>query len=600
MTAAGRGAGRSADSGRRAASWSAHFLPSAALGACVALFLAIAVHQLPLPGLYYDEALDLAPMLPVLRGEPTELLRGIGIPLGGVTYPVMLMDYMGSLNGYLSAPFLAILGPGVAAARLQPILFSALTILLAYALARAWFGRGAGLLTALLLAVNPSFIWFSRQGISVTSSMTVFSLASLLLLDRWRRANLPPPISTLHSPISTPRSPLPHLSPRLALLLAGVCLGLGVWDKLIFLWWIIVVGVMALAWLTGGVRARLGRLIRALPWAALGFAAGAAPLIYYNLHDLLSGPFDLRNAHTLSLLLRSLLEPTAYGVNNLDVLANLGKALADFQVFVDGSYFWYNGVPFSNVYAMPALAIAAAAGSLLALRRGAALRRRWFAVLAAIAVTVAASAFTVSGLWATHLFILVPLPQMTVAVAAAWLARDIAGRLSRPTRWLPALLAALLLALPVSRDVWVSQQHHATLAETGGSGRFSDAIYKLAAYLDAQGAAPVAPQPAPQPVALDWGIEKNVRVLTADRVRPVEIFGFTPEPGAAFEQQARDLLRDPSRRYVVLWDQFAVYNRRLAFTQIARQAGLDVVETFIAHERSGLPVYVVLQAQAKP
>ena len=63
-------------------------------------------------------------------------------------------------------------------------------------------------------------------------------------------------------------------------------------------------------------------------------------------------------------------------------------------------------------------------GSLLALHRGAALRRRWFAVLAAIAVTVAASAFTVSGLWATHLFILVPLPQMTVAVAAAWLARS--------------------------------------------------------------------------------------------------------------------------------------------------------------------------------
>jgi 4-amino-4-deoxy-L-arabinose transferase-like glycosyltransferase len=589
MTAVGRGAGRSAGIGRRAAAWPAHLLPSAALGGCVALFLAIALHQLPLPGLYYDEALDLAPMLPLLRGEPTELLRGIGVTLAGRSYPVMLMDYMGSLNGYLSLPFLATLGPGVAAARLQPILFSALAIVLACALARAWFGRAAGLLTALLLAVNPSFIWFSRQGISVTSTMTVFSLASLLLLDAWRRANPHSPISNLQSPVPNPSSPFP----RLPLLLAGACLGLGLWDKLIFLWWIIVVGVMALAWLTGGARARLGRLARALPWAALGFLAGAGPLIYYNLRDLLAGPFDLRNAHTLHLLLRSLLEPTAYGVNNLDVLANLGKALADFQVFVDGSYFWYNGVPFSNVFAMPALAIAAAAGSLLALRRPVGERRRWFAVLASIAATVAASAFTVSGLWATHLFILVPLPQMALAAAAAWLARTAAGRLhpARPA-WLAAGLAALLLALPVSRDLWVSQQHHATLAETGGSGRFSDAVYKLAAYLDAQGIA--------QPVALDWGIEKNVRVLTADRVRPVEIFGFTPEPGAAFEEQARALLRDPSRRYVVLWDRFAVYNRRLAFEQIARQMGLDVAEAFIAHERSGLPVYVVLQAQAKP
>ncbi len=148
-----------------------------------------------------------------------------------------------------------------------------------------------------------------------------------------------------------------------------------------------------------------------------------------------------------------------------------------------------------------------------------------------------------------------------------------------------------MLVLPASRDLWVSRQHHATLAETGGSGRFSDAVYKLAAHFDAQGVA--------EPIALDWGIERNVRVLTADRVRPVEVFGFTPQPDAAFEQRARELLADLSRQYVVLWDRFAVYNRRSAFTQIAQQMGLEIVETFIAHERSGLPVYVVLQAQPR-
>ena len=54
---------------------------------------------------------------------------------------------------------------------------------------------------------------------------------------------------------------------------------------------------------------------------------------------------------------------------------------------------------------------------------------------------------------------------------------------------------------------------------------------------------------------------------------------------------------DPNRSYIVLWDRFAVYNRRQAFTEVANSMGKEVVETFIAHEKSGLPVYVVLQAR---
>jgi hypothetical protein len=47
----------------------------------------------------------------------------------------------------------------------------------------------------------------------------------------------------------------------------------------------------------------------------------------------------------------------------------------------------------------------------------------------------------------------------------------------------------------------------------------------------------------------------------------------------------------------VLWERFAVYNRRQDFTEIANRMGRQVVETFIAHERSGLPVYIVLEAR---
>ncbi|HEY3340395.1 MAG TPA: glycosyltransferase family 39 protein, partial [Anaerolineae bacterium] len=479
--------------------------PYIALAVAVSVFLYISFHQLALPGLYYDEALDLAPMLQVMHGEPTALLRGMGFALGNYTYPIMLMDYMGSLNGYLSLPFMALLGPGVVAARAEPIFFSAVTIVLAYALARAWFGRGAAALTALLLAVNPSFIWFSRQGISVTSVMTVFSLGSLLLLNRWlRESNRYLRIETGEPQISTLKTPISNLY----LVAAGLLLGLGLWAKLIFLWWIVALGAMALVWLItspGQLGLKLARIVRAALWVLPGVFIGAAPLIYYNLHDLLGQPFDLHNAYTLGLLFKSIGQPTDYGVNNLDFWANLQKAIADFNVFVDGSYFWYNGVPYSNIYAVPAFVIAVGVGSCLAFVRRE--WRKWLAVLCAVAVTVLVSAFTVSGLWATHLFIMLPLPQIVVAVAAVWLGSTVAQWLGgrrphAPSPLLTGLIVVVLLVVPVWRDLWVNEQQHTTLTRTGGSGRFSDAVYKLATHLDTEHIA--------APIALDWGIEKSV------------------------------------------------------------------------------------------
>jgi 4-amino-4-deoxy-L-arabinose transferase-like glycosyltransferase len=622
-------------SGQHVSSFAIRLSPYLALIVAISAFLSISLHQLALPGLYYDEALDLVPMLQVMHGEPVTLLRGIGFSLGNYTYPIMLMDYMGSLNGYLSLPFMALLGPGVVAARVAPIFFSAVTIVLAFALARSWFGRGVAAVTALLLAVNPSFIWFSRQGISVTSVMTIFSLGSLLLLDHWWRREKKDwrlgirdlGVEIRQSSIVNPKSKIQNLK----LIGAGLLLGLGLWAKLIFLWWIVALGAMTLVWLLASPRQigrKLAQMVRPMLWMLLGLLIGAAPLIYYNLYDLLRQPFDLHHAYTLGLLFKSLGQPTDYGVNNLDFWANLQKAIADFNVFIDGSYFWYNGVPYSNVYAVPTFLIAVITGSVLAFVRHE--WHKWLAVLAAIAVTVLISAFTVSGLWATHLFIMLPLPQMVVAVAAVWLAcepgrwgaRESGGKgaarstayeeqgsevgagfipatstpaISNPqspisrSPWLAGLLVVILLALPVWRDLWVSEQQHATLTRTGGSGRFSDAVYKLATHLDTEH--------IDAPIALDWGIEKSVRVLTADRVRPEEIFGFSAQPDDTFKQQVQELLRDPSRQYIVLWDRFAVYNRRQAFTQIANSMGMQVTETFIAHEQSGLPVYVMLQAK---
>ncbi|MEO6063754.1 MAG: glycosyltransferase family 39 protein [Thermoflexales bacterium] len=553
-------------------------VPVAAIG----LFLSISLRQLELPGFYYDEGFDLTPMLALMRGEQPELLRGIGLGLGGMTLPLMRMDYLGSITGYLSLPFMAVFGPGVAAARLQPIFFSCVTLALAFVAGRRWFGDRVAALGVLMLAANPSFIWFSRQGITVTSTMTVFSLASLIALD----------VARLRMGAGR--------NARFALLAAGVFAGLGLWAKFVFLWWLVLLAVMAAVWLLaagrGALRARLAAGLRALPWLAAGFVVGNAPLLLFNLLGVAGGA----GAPTLNLLLGSLAVPTQNGVVNADFLGNLGKRLADFEVFLNGSYFWYNGAPFGNTLAMPWFLGSLVVGSALVIRRSE--WRTWLAVLACIAVYLPISSFTVSGLWATHIFILLPLPQWVVACAAVWAAEAIlalpplSGWFKRAPAPLATLaLAAICIALPFSRDLWVSEQQHASLARTGGSGRFSDAVYAMSAWLDGQRIS--------EPIALDWGIRANIEVVTAGRVRPLEIHYFTGDAVEPFKQQARALLADPTRVYILLWSGdktapgFAVFDHRAQFEQLAREQGKTVREVFVASERSGLPVYVALMAK---
>ena len=522
----------------------------------LALLLAFTLRQLDLPGLYYDEALDLTPMLTLLHGGAPELLRGVGFG----RFPIMLLDYMGSLAGYMTLPFLAIFGPGVAAARVQPIFFSALTLFLAHAQTRRWFGPRVAWIAVTLLAAQPSYVWFTRQGISVTSVMTVFAWGGLLCLTA--------------SGGGLARTPGRWGA-------AGLLFGLGLWAKLPFLWWLMMLAMMAGVYLlTRPPDRRLVALRPALLAAgALGFLMGAAPLLYYNAVGLLREG----DPYTFGLILGSLLHPTRqFGVDNRDFVKNINTSWSNFKVFVDGSYFWYNGVTYGNVYALPWLGASLLAGAALAWRQPA--RWRWLVCALALGVAIFMGAFTVSGQWATHFFIIAGLPQILLACAAVWLAE----RLTRRAAY-AMLLSAALLAVPFYQDVWVDVNHHSKLAETGGSGRFSDAVYKIAAWLDEQ--------KITQPVALDWGIDKQIRLLTNDRVRPLEIFGYAPEPDDAFRAQARALLRDPARRYVLLADQFAVYNRRAEFTRLAGALGRQINIVFIAHERSGLPVYVVIEAR---
>ncbi len=550
------------------------FIPLLAL----LLYGGLALYQLKLPGFYYDEALDLPPTLQLIHDQPVELMPyDPGLNVFGRTLPLMILDYLGTVNTYLLLPVFALIGASGVTVRLFEVAIGVIIIALSHRLGRDWFGSGIAHLTALLLAVNPSFIFWSRMGISVTSVMAICSLGSLLALTRWKRSGGPHWMG-----------------------IAGGLLGIGLWAKFLFLWWLIALGaVYVLLELPRNQVSRLSRNLVSATGGGIAFLIGAGPLIYFNV---LTGK-------TVENISNALKAPTDHGINNLNVLDNFRAALDQFRIFLDGSYFWYNGEIQSNPWAVRIFVASLIVVGLLIWRWPRAEQRRTLAVLILMTAIIVQSAFTVSGIWATHDFILVPFPQLIVALAAFGLwhllkvinhqdtkaqrtpseslvSSSLSGSSGHFIKWAARLFGGVLVLGLFIGDLSTTERYYASLVKLGGYGRFSDAVYTFADTLNAE--------QITSPAALDWGLQKNIFVLTNGRVQPIEIFGYSPEPDEGFPERVEAMLCNGCV-FISVDPRYAVYPRETAFREIATKLGYEVIldERDIFREHSGQPAYLL-------
>jgi 4-amino-4-deoxy-L-arabinose transferase-like glycosyltransferase len=627
--------------------------PALAVPAAVALvlYLSLALYQLDLPGLHYDEAREAGlPALQLLRGQPVEAHRDATVRVLGRDVPLMVQDYIGALQVVLAVPFLALFGPSAAALRLMPVALGALTIVLAGGLAQRLYGPGSAAVAMLLLAVQPSFVFWTRQGVFVTSVTALLGVALLLLLD--------------------------HARTRPAALVGALFVaGLGLYAKLLFVWLIGAVAIVALAWLVAGQPWREGRTWRAVlqsvlrhaPLLALSVVAGLvalAPLLLFNAQT--GGTFATLGGN---------LTHSYYGVNNLDFAENLSVRLGNLGFVLDGSHFWYLGGVFADpaapwIYAAAVLAllattawnarprlraallapaalaplavgetlgparpwlfVAAVVGVLafLATERDGVLRLRVLP-LALLGLIVVQSCFTVSDLFVTHDMLLTPL--LPLLVAAAWsafspqrhggteiqletrgdvkLTEPLTAGIDDDNRTSPQLpkknsaplrlrgvqwAAWLAIAALGAGDLWTDAQYHIALTRTGGLSTHSDAIYRLVDALRAP-YGDVDTEPGPV-VALDWGYAAQVQFLTGGAVAPVEVFGYTPDADPGFAERVAPWLAQPGVRYVFHSAQETVFDRRAAFETLAAPVGQLVPAGAIAR-RDGGPVFEIVVVQ---
>lgn len=172
----------------------------------VAVYLLCGAQYLDRPGLYYDELfwLNAAVGMPV-EGLFTSLRIG---PL-----PVMVMGYIGALKSWVYTLPLAIFGTSAVAIRSVALFLGCCVLVLLWKYCRHYFSVRWATLITLMVAVDPSFIYTTRNDWGPVTLMMICKLLALLALAKYVEEG-------------KPRD----------LYLCGAALILGTYDKANFAW----------------------------------------------------------------------------------------------------------------------------------------------------------------------------------------------------------------------------------------------------------------------------------------------------------------------------------------------------------------------------
>jgi hypothetical protein len=534
------------------------------------LYLGLALYQLELPGLNYDETLDAVPAMQVVQDQRVDgfaMLR-----LAGRRWPLMTMSYVGVTTTHLLMPVFAWVGVSVTTLRGTAVLIGLISLLLCYGFLREFFDKRVAAFSILLLAVNPSFVFWSRMGAWVQLPLFPIAIVVLWAAFRWHRQRRPG-----------------------YLVLSSFMLGLGLGTHIQFLWmWIalLIAWLVLSPWLgTGNGWQRWAwpwqqAKPRALILSLLALLLGMAPLLIYNLL-------------TLGTVQHALELATAAGTRQIQVLQTLRdmlvRALGAFVTLLNGDWFGSRvGSLQRNPIALWAFVSALIILLWMAIRRtlGYGTARIVFLIIL-LASIVLQSVIVGSVESPHHLLIVWPIPQVLVSVALFSLA-DAVQPTSRSRVAASMSILGVVAVILVGAEAMTSVRYHRAFSQTGGAGVFSDAIYELASDLEAPG--------TPQPIAMDWGFRRNLQFLTQNRVDPNEWFTYSSPVAPEFEGYVRSLIkRYPDALYLFHVPEYTMFpGHREIFEDVAYRHHLSPViwKTYI--QRDGRPVYQVVTLKPTP
>ena len=517
------------------------------------LYICMAGYQLHLPGLHYDEAQESGlPALQIASGKIVSSFRNIGI--GNNSLPIMVQDYIGAIHVYIAVPFVAIIGPTAVSVRIPSILIGITILLLTFGFIRTVWGDRIGLLATILLAMHPSFVFWSRQGTLIASITLALMMALLWACRNWYVRGT-----------------------WQAAILVGILAGLGTYSKVLFIWILGgIVGATIIINLNNFLCGNKNIWPRQPNYADIiaalsGFAIGISPIVAF--HTMSKG-YSLARAGDIV-------------TSNNNVIENVWGRIDHFVAVLTGnSHLWYLGSSPGNIlwlWAFIISVIVTIASTIINRARN----QSNCVLLLLLLISLFQVPFTPtpSGLFPHHLAIFTPLWTTIVAVSIAHIPQLLKDMYNFSKHYYFATLIIVTWAFTtlIARDLHTNIQMHNTLGQVGGESPHTDAIYSLANHLDN-----VSPQ---NTVALDWGFAPQVQFLTNERIKPHEVFGFTEQADTGFVKRLDSFHPNNETVYVIHTDEKAFIHRRTDFERYASNRGykLDNIATIM--QSSGAPIF---------
>jgi 4-amino-4-deoxy-L-arabinose transferase-like glycosyltransferase len=523
------------------------------------LYLLISCWSLREPGLEYDEVLFANAAL----GNIDKSFVAFELDAGGLRVPLMLMTYIGALKAYIYALILALFPVSPITVRLPVIIIGMITLVVTYCLLIRLVERRVALSVAWILATDPSFVFHTRIDFGPTVLMMFLKMSSLLAVVSF---------------VTTGRTSW--------LALGSFLLGLGVFDKANFLWYVAGLLVATLVvW-----RKQAPTYLTASHLAVCGFfmVLGALPLVYYNLAT--GGKtFQAR-----------ILLPENFQESMKTRTGVLIETLAG-----SGVYKYVNGLkPSSGIEALTSVWPSSITPWLIL---GALLLfcvRRWSrpikladplaAFFALLCVLIVVQIY-LTGLpvgW-HHFMIVSPFHHIALCIFLFG-SKDCCSQLNstapkgaKSRKNVPAIV---LVTMMIASNLIVDAIYLKSFSFEGGRGFFSDAIYELAEY---------ARQNRDRHFLLmDWGFSTQLLLLSRGSVNKEELF-------AQLETNDSDeLLKglyeravQPHNLFVFHVSPYIVYKKpQELFEKMLKRFGLrsEIVKVFL-HKR-GDPVFFVVRA----
>ena len=548
----------------------------------ILFFILLASYKIDLPGLYEDEAFQVTPALEVLK-DRVLLPNLYSCKMLGKRFPLMLTPFSGAFNAYILIPIIHVFGLTVKAIRMSQIFFAALGIFLTYYLCRKLFDKNVAIISAILLAINPSFVLFNRQGLLVSSINLPIAILGILMISWW------------------------HSRQKKILLYGGFfLLGLPLFNDANFFWLILALSLSCLLVFKKDVDIlfRNKRLSRDDIIVAFYFLLlGAAPFIWYN----------IQHWETIGVLTKNLI--AYYQSEGFPWYFKALRRNIEIFIFIlsgawnAGSYGYSKGI-INHVYPI-LFFVSLISTPLLAMKRKniAVLKKALFLILTIVFILLQ-SPFSLEDASAYNLYILYPFVQVLIALfiieAYAFL-KDI-----RVTFYLIAAFFALLgllemftvkgylhpsvVVIFLIMNLWffvrkkgpvyflttfaclflflemaALKGYYNALMKTGGTGHFSNAIYSLADFAKSNKDLNF--------VAMDWGFRNRLLVLTDGEVDAKD-----------FDGRHDAFLKNIDNVYMAHAPYMATSDTWDRFGAIASSRGIELKEIKRFYQRDKKPV----------